>query len=221
MTIRASSVFLASILAMPLFLLAAEDEGWELKRDRDGIQVYTRPVEGSPYDAVRSVTIMDNVRLASLVALIQDAPACEDWADRCDRSFVHEEISEFEVFVYTNNDMPFPVADRDVLAHVIWQQDPQSLIVQMNSEATTGRLDEIRGRSRLTDAKANWTFKPLADGRVEISNEAHIDPGSPLPGWITNMLLVDTPFVTMQAFIQEVTKPEYRDAEVGFVSEPN
>jgi len=184
-------LFALSLATQSLF--ASEEQGWALQRDRDGIQVFTRSVPGSPYDAVRAVTVVEAVRLASLVALIQDAPACEDWADRCAESYVYEEISELESLVYTHNDMPFPVSDRDVLAHVVWEQDPQTLIVEMNSEATIGRMDEVRGRLRLTEAKANWTFRPLGGGRVEISNEAHINPGSALPGWVTNMLLVDTP----------------------------
>jgi hypothetical protein len=61
----------------------------------------------------------------------------------------------------------------------------------------------------------------LSDGRVEISNQAHVDPASPLPGWVTNMLLVDTPFVTMQGFVAEIKKPEYRDASLSFIMEPS
>ena len=60
---------------------AAEETAWELRRDRDGIQVFTRAVEGSPYDAVMATTVVQNVRLASLVALIEDFEACTEWAD--------------------------------------------------------------------------------------------------------------------------------------------
>lgn len=208
--------------ALAVSFSSAQDviENWELKRDRDGIQVYTRQVEGSKYDAVKTVTVMDNVKLASLVALISDAEACADWADRCAEAYVSEKISDAEFYTYTHNDMPFPVKDRDVVAHVKWSQDADSLEVLMDSVAVLGRIEEIRGRLRLTEASAHWRFKPLADGSVEISNDAHINPGSSLPGWVTNMLLVDTPFVTMEAFIKEVRKPKYRDATVSFITEP-
>lgn len=200
---------------------ASEEQGWELQRDRAGIQVYTRKVPGSPYDAVRAVTILNGISLSSLVALLQDVPACADWADRCAEAYVLEEVNDRELYVYTHNDMPFPVSDRDVVSHALWEQDPQTLIVQMNSTAVSGRMDAVRGRLRLTEAQANWTFRPLADGNVEVSNEAHIDPGSALPGWVTNMLLVDTPFVTMEAFVEEVKKTEYQGVEISFVQEPD
>jgi hypothetical protein len=33
------------------------------------------------------------------------------------------------------------------------------------------------------------------------------------------MLLVDIPFETMSSLVTEVTKPQYRDAVIGFVKE--
>lgn len=97
------------------------DAEWRLRRDRQGIQVYTRPVADSPYDAVLSRMVLPDVRLSALVALIQDVEACPDWADKCAASRVHEAISEVEALIYTVNDLPFPVQDRDILAHVAWQ----------------------------------------------------------------------------------------------------
>lgn len=195
----------------------AAEADWELKRDRDNIQVYTRTVEGSPYDAVRTITIADDVRLSSFVALIADAEACPEWADRCAESYVIEQISETENYVYTHNDLPFPVKDRDVVSHVLWTQEPESLIVEMNSEAVAGRVDEVRGRLRLQEAKASWRFEPLGGGQIRIISDAHIDPGSALPSWVTNMLLVDTPYETMKSLVEEVRNPKYRDAELDFI----
>ena len=199
---------------------AAAEQAWELRRDRHGIQVHTRLVSGSPCDAVRTTTKLDSVRLSALVALIEDGEACPDWADRCADSYLLDRLSDTESRVYTHNHMPFPVKDRDVLAHVTWTQDAQTLAVAMNSVATVDRMDEVSGRLRLKKAMASWHFILLADGSVSISNEAHIDPGSALPGWLTNMLLIEAPFETMKAFVAEVRNPKYQDAQLSFVQEP-
>jgi hypothetical protein len=122
--------------------------------------------------------------------------------------------------IYTHNNLPFPVKDRDVLAHVKWTQDPRSKAVEMLSVATTDIMDPISGRLRLTETKTSWRFEPLAKGQVKIINQTHMNPGSSLPGWITNMLLADTPFQTMKAFKAEAVKPRYADASVPFVTEP-
>ncbi|HAT28964.1 MAG TPA: hypothetical protein DCS89_18255 [Gammaproteobacteria bacterium] len=196
------------------------DVEWRLRKDEDNIQVYSRKVDGSPFDAVRTVTVMQDVRLSALAALIIDANACANWASRCMESYIFRRLNDTEAYVYTHSNMPFPIKNRDMLTHAIWSQDATSLTVRVDSEATTEILDDIAGRLRLTQVKLGWIFRPLESGAVEISNEAHIDPGSNLPGWISNLLLLSTPYETMRSFVLEVAKPEYRDAVVSFVREP-
>ncbi len=205
--------------AAPFAAEPAED--WKLRRDRESIQVYTSAVEGSRYDAVLSRTIMHDVRLSALVGLLKDSEACPRWADKCAESYVYEKISDTELLVYTHNNLPFPIKDRDILSHVTWHQDPETLDVIMNSEATVDILPRKKGKLRLLSASVSWQFNPLPDGFVEVINQAHINPGSRLPGWITNRLLVDTPYETMKSFVAEVRKPKYRDADVSFINEPH
>ncbi|MEQ8954627.1 MAG: START domain-containing protein [Gammaproteobacteria bacterium] len=220
--LRVAPGILACICFSLASYAAADEPGepWELRLDRDGVQVYTSAVAGSPYDAVLSRTLVSELRLSALAAVILDAEACPRWADRCAESSVHELISDSEALVYTLNDLPFPVRDRDVLAHVKWTQDADSLAVTMHSEATTELLPENRGVTRLVDAQTTWDFTPLPNGDVEVINWAHIDPGSNLPAWITNMLLIDTPFETMKALVAEARTAPYVEAEVSFIREP-
>ncbi len=195
------------------------DSLWKLKKDKKDIQVYTKQVEGSPYKAVKTTTLIKNTKLASMVALILDAKACKDWAPKCAESYIIKQISNTESYVYTHNSMPFPVTDRDVVSLVKWHQNPKTYEVTMNSTATADIKEKVKRRLRLKEATVSWTFKPLATGGIEVTNQAHINPGSNLPGWITNMLLVSTPFNTMKAFAKEVAKPKYRDASVDFIKE--
>ena len=210
------------VLALLLYdsSIVHADGEWRLRKDEDNIQVYTRNVDFSPFDAVRTVTVMQDVRLSALAALIIDAEACANWASRCVESYVYQRLSESDAYVYTHSNMPFPIKNRDVLTHAVWSQDATSLTVRVDSEATTGILDDIAGRLRLTQLRLGWIFRPLESGAVEISNEAHIDPGSNLPGWIINLLLVSIPYETMHGFVLEVTRAKYQDAVISFVTEP-
>ena len=168
-----------------------------------------------------SRTIIQDVRLSALVALLKDSEACSRWADKCAESYVYEKISDTELLVYTHNNLPFPIKDRDVLSRVTWQQDTDSLAITMNSEATADILPRVKGKLRLLEANVSWQFSPLPNGSVEVINQAHINPGSRIPGWITNMLLIDTPYQTMKSFVAEVRKTKYQDAEIIFVTEPH
>ncbi len=198
--------------------VSAVDEEWRLRRDRDSIQACSRKIEAYAHAAVKTVTVMEGVSLASLVALTEeDVEACPAWADKCAQSYVHERVSETEACIHIRNSMPFPVKDRDLLAHVKWSQNPANLEVVMESVAMSGMLDKVRGRLRLTGANAGWKFLPLDSNTVQITNEAHINPDSNLPGWVTKLLLVDTPFETRKAFVAEVARPKYQNASLSFI----
>jgi hypothetical protein len=169
---------------------------WQLKRDRRGIKVYTAPVKGSKYRAIQS-SVLINATLHSIIALIKDSASCSKWADMCKHSEVYQTVSDSENYIYTYNNLPFPIKDRDVLAHIQWTIDPQNAVLSMLSSATTGLKETNPKAVRLTQATAKWQFTIQADGSVLVENFAHIDPNGPIPAWISNRLMINSPYKTL------------------------
>lgn len=207
------------ILVLVVSNYAVAEDNWVLERDKDGIQVFTQSVGDSSFDAVRAVMVVE-AKLNALVGLVRDAAACPKWAELCKESRDHEVVSEQELYVYSYNDIPWPVKDRDALTHVLWDQDPETLAVTMTAVATSDLLPVTKGAVRIVNAKTRWIFTPMDDGRVEVVSEAHIDPNGPTPAWITNLLLVETPFKTLQGMRRLVQTGRYDESEFGFVSLP-
>ncbi len=190
---------------------------WELKKDKNGIQVFTRSVDGYPYKAIRSVVHLEATRLSSVVALIRNSEDCPEWSDSCESARVIEWVSELENYVHTITHLPWPVKDRDLVSHVIWQQDPETLVVTMQGNATRGKLEESEGMVRLTEARVNWEMTALEDGSLKVVFEAHINPSGLLPNWITNMLLVDSPYNSMEGLRQRVKLELYQGVELSYI----
>lgn len=188
---------------------------WRLETESDGISVWTRPVEGSNHRAVRARMVVET-SIMELVALIRDTQACSEWAEFCATSHVHESVSETEAYIYTRNNLPWPVANRDALSHVLWTADASTGAVRMDATATTGRLGPQPGAVRLTAAVTSWSFTPTESG-VLVESEAHVDPAGPIPAWITNRLLVDAPMKTMRKLRDVASTGRYAEVIVGFV----
>ena len=189
--------------------------GWEEQRDKKGIVIETSSVAGSPFKAVRGEMSV-KASVSSLVALVQDLESCPDWAALCKEARVEKTVSDTETYAYIYNDIPFPVSDRDVYAHVIWVQDPESKKVSMTSTATAGGTPET-GAVRIQNAVSQWHFTPNNDGTTKVENFAHIDPNGPTPAWITNMMLVDSPFKSMQKMREIVEAGTYADVKIAFL----
>jgi ribosome-associated toxin RatA of RatAB toxin-antitoxin module len=187
---------------------------WTPSKQKDGISSYTRAILDSKYKAVRGETILP-VSTARLFAAINDAPACPEWADTCKESYIHQEISKHEFFIYTLNDLPWPVKDRDVLAHVEWTQDSEGAIV-MHSKAVKNKVAKIKGTVRIELATAQWRFMPLDDGRTAASFEIHMDPNGNIPSWLLNRLILNSPFSTFDNLAKQAAKEKYADATLPF-----
>lgn len=219
---RSAHVFMVVMLIFASSAIASDthvDNSWQLKRDKQGVKIYTRSVKDSAYKEIKGVTLI-NTRLSSLVALMRDPQGCAEWEDLCKDSKLYGSISAKEYYVYTLNDLPWPFADRDVLAHVTWQQNPDTLQVSMHSQATKGMLKINKDIIRVTEAHASWVLKPLNDGQIEVTVTAHINPGGSLPGWMTKFFLVDSPYKSLINLKRVVKQPKYAQAKVSFLREP-
>ena len=195
--------------------LAGVKYDWEQQRDKKGIIIETSSVAGSDFKAVRGEMSV-KASVSSLVALVEDLPSCPDWAALCKEARVEKRISDTESYAYIYNDIPFPVSDRDVYAHVVWVQEPATRKVSMTSTATAGgtpKTDAVR----IQKAVSQWHFTPNNDGTTKVENFAHIDPNGPTPAWITNMMLVDSPFKSMQNMREIVEAGSYADVKIAFL----
>ena len=216
MNIRIILIFLSSCLPLTAAAqLTGVDYSWVEKRNKNGIQIYTSSVEGSPFKAVRGVMHVKG-KLNSLVALVEDHSRCPDWAALCRESRLEKRVSPSESYAYIYNDIPWPVSDRDVHTHVVWSKNPESGKVSMTSTASPGGPDKTKA-VRLINAVSQWHFTPNGDGTVMVENFAHIDPNGPTPAWVTNMMLVDSPFDSMSNMRKLIETGEYGDAVIEFL----
>ncbi|MGH1440102.1 MAG: START domain-containing protein [Cellvibrionaceae bacterium] len=216
---RICTLFFILVCSLPLTVQAQVDDSWRSyswkeKKDKDGIKIYTSKVADSKFDAVYG-SMLVQASVNSLVALVKDTDSCSQWADLCKESRVEKKNSEVEYFVYTYNDVPFPVTDRDVIAKVNWSQDPDTLAVIMTAEPTPDMLKETNA-VRIIEADSRWYFTPQADGSTKVETFAHINPNGPTPAWLINMLLVSSPFKTMQGMKKMMESGIYDNADSIF-----
>ena len=190
------------------------DNQWRPAKQKNGITSYTRNVALSKYKAVKGEATLP-VSTARLFAAINDAPACPEWADTCKESYIHQEISAHEFFIYTLNDLPWPVMDRDVVANVSWSLEDDGAIV-MRSRAVKNKVPLNKGVVRIELATAQWRFKPLTNNSTAASFEIHMDPNGKIPSWLLNRLILNSPFSTFDNLAKQAAKDKYADAVLPF-----
>ena len=170
---------------------------WILKKHTDDIQIYSAKVPNSPHHAILAETQID-ADTETLVGIIRSPESCSKWVYRCRLSFLHDQISPNTDLIYTATNMPFPAANRDILAKVTWHTDASTNITYGIGTATTDIVPSNNKDIRIENAEMIWALIPLENGSTKVRSYAHVDPAGGLPAWLTNQLSVNVPLKTLK-----------------------
>ena len=157
--------------------------------------------------------------MSSVVALIRNSSECAEWSDSCKSATIIEWVNSQENYVHTVTDLPWPVKDRDVVSHIVWSQNPNTLIVSMSGDATVGRLATGKNIVRITESHISWDLAPSSNGATTVTLSAHVNPASVMPKWISNSLIIESPLQTMKGLGSRVQLEKYQHAQSDFITE--
>ena len=211
---------LVALLAvcLPTILSAQYNEGWELKKNTDGIQVYYREAPDSPIKELR-ITMKVEASLSTIIAVLYDVEAYPDWVYSCVESKVVKHLSDKEMYYYNLIDFPWPMSDRDLIAYSNLQQDPHTHVVTTHSTSAHQLEPERDGLVRISLVDIKWIIHPHADGTVDIDYYLKSDPGGNIPKWMVNFALDHGPTKTMKAFRERLEMPKYQNRQIAFIKE--
>src|SRR5579863_7190884 len=132
-------------LSFVLYLFAALPAGaqktWELKKDQDGIRVYSRTGDSSRFDDMK-VEMTLPVKLSSLAALILDIDNYPNWSFNSVKAYVLKRISPSEVYFYSLIRSPWPVSDRDMAVHLHLTQDTGTRNLYIHADEIAAYIPE-------------------------------------------------------------------------------
>jgi hypothetical protein len=193
-----------------------ESEGWELKKNENGIAVYTRLRSGSDFKDVRVVNTVTS-SLAGIVALMLDTKNYTNWIYACRESNTLEVISAKEIINYQVTEVPWPFSDRDLISHFIIDQDTTSGIITIKKNGLPDYIPLKDQRVRLKNFRSMYRFTPLHDNQVLVELEYYIDPSGNIPAWLINSSIVEGPYQTTVGMIHQL--PKYQSVSYAFIKE--
>lgn len=189
-------LFKISLLLLSFFSISGIcQDTWELKKDKNEIQVYVLNDETADFKPYRAVTILEG-NIAAFETLLRDIPNMSDWALSVKKAEVLKEIGDSIQIYYTEAKAPFPFKNRDgVYQNTFrWSEEGTYLYVDVKILPEYIEIDEDMER---VSGFGHWRITDLGDGKIEIFNEMHIDPGGNIPAWLANSFADENPYQTM------------------------
>jgi hypothetical protein len=191
-----------------------------LEKDKNGVKVYTRKIEGSSLKEFKGVTAI-KTSLTSLVALMDDTDALPRWLHNCGAARLVQMINERERITYTTVKAPWPVADRDTVTYSKIVQDAKSKIITIYLKGMPDRYPVQSGKVRVPSLKGFWQFIPNKNGYVTVIYQLHSEPGGAIPDALANSTVTDIPYYTLLNMHKIVKEEKYQSAKLPQVKELN
>jgi len=199
------------LFALPVF---AED-GWILRKDSDGIVVYTRPVKGTEYSQFRAITKVKTT-LFSVLAMWADPDTYTDWMFNCKAASLLKKETRQVYITYIVSAVPWPLLNRDNILQADTSQDEVTGKITIILTGKPDFIPKVKNMIRVVQTYGKVELMPLEGGEVEVVFEFFMNPGGLIPAPIINLTIIDFPFFTLKKLRDVVKKPKYQEVDYEF-----
>jgi hypothetical protein len=183
------------LLFLPYFTSNADKNDWTLRKDKDGISIFSRHSDLSKYNDLRIEVDLPGTpaQLASILLDVQNYPG---WAYATNSTVMVKKVSPSEVIYYSKIDVPWPGTDRDFYADLKVNMDPAGRSLNVESVSMKNYQPEKKDLVRIPMSHAIWTATTQSDKTVHLQYILQLDPGGSVPAWILNAFSLRAPMET-------------------------
>lgn len=216
------ALFLIASIADKIWTMSGNNE-WELKIDKNGVQVYSQKTPGDPWLKFKMVTQGEYTlsQLAALHIVDDNLDTCRKWFPEC---FAFQRIKPFDSETLYDTDMwtldAAPFAPREILIHTMLSQDKTTKVVKQEVVAVPNELPMTEGALRITRMHNVWSYTPLGNGMTRIQLIQDADMGGFFPYFLVNWLTPDGSYTFMHDEITSYLKDEKYKVKFDFIEEP-
>jgi len=180
-----------------LFSGFSTEDGWVLKKDKEGIKIYTQLFPQSSFKAFQAITIFENTSQNELLGILMDVEGYPMiFPDLKDAKIVLKRGEDYQL-QYLKYDAPWPVSDRDGYYEQYVRVDPGNNKVTLNINAAQEKYSKDPDYVRMEEGHGYWSLEDMGEGKVKVVYEFHPDPGGMIPAWLANSVIVNNPFQTL------------------------
>ncbi|MEO8517245.1 MAG: START domain-containing protein [Flavobacterium sp.] len=176
---------------------------WELAVNKDEIKIYVRKSDSTSikeYKAIMNV----KVPMDSVIRKILDVKNLRTWNYKTTKTSLIKKISDTSWVFYMQNDLDWPIKDRDHVSRVVMKRTKKECIITLTPE--NNLIKENPDFIRIKRFKGIWVLKKIDEKQTQIVQQLYGDPESYVPSFIINSMLTKAPFETFKAMRSQLEK---------------
>ncbi|HXB44704.1 MAG TPA: START domain-containing protein [Puia sp.] len=209
--------FAILLLILVASLSVSAQDGWTLKKEKDGIKVYSREDNKSKFNELK-VEMTLRARLSEIASLILDIENYSKWSRNLKISYVLKQVSDKELYFYSEVNSPWPANNRDLVVHLKISQDTVTKVMTIKAIGVPDFIPPKNGIVRVPFSNETWTVVPIDKSNIRITYHMEIDPGGGAPGWLVNLFAAKAPIESFKYLAMLVHQPKYEQSDIAFIT---
>lgn len=178
---------------------------WELKKDENGIAVFTRKAAAGNLKELRVTCELDATK-AQLVSTLLDIDNYNDWVYSNKKSVILKTVNPQKLIYYTESHLPWPIKDRDLIVELTIS--PTRDVLNIQAKSLPAYLPKHNNFIRVPYSLAVWRVTQSSNNKLKVDYTFSVDPGGSIPAWIVNATMAIGPYNSF-AKLKEVLRSRY------------
>lgn len=206
-----------------LFLLPQAvhaQDSWKLKKDKNGIKVFSRKTKAYNFDELK-VECFINGRISQLAAVLLDVNNHYKWSYKTITSTLIKSNSVTDVIFYNEIVCPWPLSNRDLVVQMTLKQHPSTKIITVVAKNINDPLHLKKSNVAIKYSNATWVITPINISKYKIDYTIQIDPGESAPAWLLNIFATDGPCESFKNLKETLNLSQYKQAKLPFIKDWN
>ena len=186
---------------------------WELVKQENGISVYTRELAHSDYQEFRGEMNV-NANIEALLAFINNDDNCTSWRYKCITM-----LNLSDQYLYKLSHLPWPFKNRYTVMKTTthFNKQDNSYIINLSNIKRTllpiaiqAQLPEQEDTIQMRYSDGFWLLKPnLENNTIHLTYQMHGDADAPLPRKLTQLVIINSAFITLNNLKSFFTPVQY------------
>lgn len=209
----------SSILILLCSLLQTtvkSQDGWTLKKDKNGIKVFSKKSDKFKFDQLKVECVLDG-RISQLAAVLLDVNNQYQWVYKTRKSQLLKEESAGEIFYYSEIDCPWPFENRDLVVRMNIVQNTINKVMTVEAKNVNDLVPDKHNLVRIKYSNAIWTVTPISISQFKVEYRIEIDPGNGVPAWLMNLFASNAPYESFVNLREKMKLLPYAQAKFPFL----
>ena len=176
-------------------IICFSQDNWSLKKDGNGVAVYTRKLNNEKYKEIR-VKCVFNASVDELLKILQDVNHHKDWVYKTIKSYMLCWKSRDTLVYYSEISVPWPASNRDAVVQLTVARDSLNKNYKIEVRSFPNLIPVKSNIIRVPYSLASYNIIALPNNRISIDYILRVDPGGSLPAWLVNYTATIGPYNT-------------------------